>query len=214
VRPAAPADLLAPPEPDDRPVCTPAAAERWHHITSSWPVLEDEWMITLIQTGRRLAPELVPQALRRHRRDPVRRTRVMIAAGPLAVWLIGHVPDLDDSSTGRALTTAEREHLGELPDLPIPPELAPLVARSGSEAGGSIAIGLEDRTLVEAHRAVLVNVIARCAPEGLVDLADVLGAVDPRSPGHGLASVLADLATTRSRMLDELAGSGRSEEPG
>ena len=74
-----------------------------------------------------------------------------------------------------------------------------------------IAVGLEDRTLAEAHRAVLVNVIARCIPDGLPDIADVLGAVDARSPGHGLASVLADLAVTRHRMLDELAGPQLSE---
>jgi hypothetical protein len=58
--------------------------------------------------------------------------------------------------------------------------------------------------LAEAHRAVLVNLIARCAPGALVDLADVLDSVDPMSPGRGLVSVLADLATTRRRMLDEL----------
>ena len=55
-----------------------------------------------------------------------------------------------------------------------------------------------------AHRAVLVNLIARCAPAALVDIADILQAVDSISPGRGLASVLADLATTRHRMLDEL----------
>ena len=75
----------------------------------------------------------------------------------------------------------------------------------GAEVGGVIAVGLEDRTLAEAHRAVLVNVIARCVPEGLPDIAEVLGAVDNRSAGFGLASVLADLALTRYRMLDELA---------
>ncbi len=50
-----------------------------------------------------------------------------------------------------------------------------------------------------------MNVIARCVPEGLPDIAEVLEAVDTRSSGHGLASVLADLALTRQRMLDELA---------
>ncbi len=95
--------------------------------------------------------------------------------------------------------------MGELPELPVPPELAPLLTRRGAEVGGVIAVGLEDRTLAEAHRAVLVNVIARCVAEGLRDIADVLGAVDTRSAGHGLASALADLALTRQRMLDELA---------
>jgi hypothetical protein len=207
VRPADPVDPLAPPPPDDRPECTPAAADRWHHVTTSWPVLEDEWMLTLVGQGWRLAPELVPPALHRHRGDPIRRMRVMVAAGPLAEWLIGHVPDLAPVSAPRRLSTSELDRIGELPELPVPPELAPLLTRRGAEVGGVLASGLEDRTFGEAHRAVLVNVIARCAPEGLPDVADVLGAVDIRSPGHGLASVLADLARTRQRMLDELVGS-------
>jgi hypothetical protein len=211
VRPAAPIDPLAPPPPDDRPECVPAAADRWRHITASWPVLEDEWMLTLIGQGWRLAPDLVPAALQRHRRDPIRRARVMVAAGPLADWLIDHVPDLALAAAPRPLTAIERDRLGELPELPVPPELASLLAQRGAEVGGAIAVGLEDRSLAEAHRAVLVNVLARCVPEGLPDVADVLGAVDDRSPGHGLASVLADLALTRHRMLDELAGPQVSE---
>ena len=205
VRPADPIDPLAPPTPDDRPECVPAAVERWHHITTSWPVLEDEWMLTLVGRGWRLAAELVPPALRRHRRDPVRCARVMVAAGPLADWLIDHVPDLASAGPRRALSPIEVDRLGELPDLPVPPELTPLLTRRGAEVGGTIAAGLEDRSLGEAHRAVLVNVVARCVPGGLLDIADVLGAVDGRSAGHGLASVLVDLARTRHRMLDELA---------
>ena len=55
VRPADPVDPLAPPPPDDRPECIPAAVDRWHHVTTSWPVLEDEWMLTLVGQGWRLA---------------------------------------------------------------------------------------------------------------------------------------------------------------
>jgi hypothetical protein len=135
----------------------------------------------------------------------MRRARVMVAAGPLADWLIDHVPDLVPASDPRPLSPVEFERLGELPDLPVPPELAPLLTRPGAEVGGVLAVGLEDRSLGEAHRAVLVNVLARCAPGGLPDVAEVLGAVDSRSAGHGLASVLVDLAVTRHRMLDELA---------
>jgi len=204
VQPAAPADPLSPPAADERPECVPAASDRWRHLTSSWPVLEDEWMITLISRGWRLAPELVPAALRRHRRDRVRRARVFVAAGPLAAWLVDHVPELAANASGGSLTPTAREQLGELPELPIPPELTVLLDRSGAEIGGFIAVGVEDGSLAHAHRGVLVNVIARCAPDGLADIADVLGAVDSRSSGHALASVLADLATTRRRMLDEL----------
>lgn len=204
VLPADPIDPLAPPPLDDRSECVPAAVERWHHITTSWPVLEDEWMLTLLARGRRLAAELVPPALHRHRRDPIRRARVMVAAGPLADWLIDHVPDLVPASDLRPLSPIELEQLGELPELPVPPELAALLTRPGAEVGGVLAVGLEDRSFGEAHRAVLVNVLARCAPGGLPDVAEVLGAVDSRSAGHGLASVLVDLALTRHRMLDEL----------
>jgi hypothetical protein len=203
VQPAAPIPALIPAPSDDRPVCVPAAAERWHHVITSWPVLEDEWMLTLIGNGWRTAPELVPAMLQRHRRDPIRRARVAIAAGPIAQWLVEHLPELAIGD-GRIVANLDPEQLGELPSLPIPPELSVLLDRGGAEIGGSIAVGLEDRTLAEAHRAVLVNLIARCAPGALVDLADVLDSVDPMSPGRGLVSVLADLATTRRRMLDEL----------
>lgn len=204
VLPGPPLTPLAPPAADDRPPCTPAAVARWTHIVTSWPVLEDEWMLTLIEQGWRLAPELVPRVLQRQRRDPVRRVRARVAAGPLAAWLAEHLPDLDPSPT-RPPTGVEIERIGVLPDLPVPPELAALLTATGAEIGGTIAVGLEERVLVEAHRAVLINVVARCRPEALVDVADVLDAVDPTSPGRGLASVLADLATTRHRMLDELS---------
>jgi hypothetical protein len=189
-----------------RPADPIAAVDRWHHITTSWPVLEDEWMLTLVGRGWRLAAELVPPALHRHRRDPIRRARVLVAAGPLAEWLLGHVPDLAQTASARPLSAIEIDRLGELPELPVTPELAPLLTRRGAEVGGAIAVGLEERTLAEAHRAVLVNVIARCVPDGLADIAEVLGAVDAHSAGYGLASVLADLALTRQRMLDELTG--------
>lgn len=208
VRPAAALDPLAPPPVDDRPACPPAAADRWRHITNAWPVLEDEWTVVLIEHGWRMTPEVVVPALHRHRRDAVRRTRVMVAAGPLADWLLGHVPDLAPPPTsGPAL---DDEGLAALPELPIPPQFVGLLDATGSEVGGTIGVGLEDGSLGAPHRAVLINLLARCAPDALGDAADVLGAVDSRSPGHGLASLLGDLATTRRRMLDELAPSDAS----
>jgi hypothetical protein len=204
VLPASTLPALAPAPSDDRPACVPAAVDRWHHIVVSWPVLEDEWMLTLIGNGWRAAPELVPAMLRRHRRDPLRRARVVIAAGPLAPWLVEHLPDLGPPQN-QAAFAVDPEHVAALTALPIPAELAVLLDRSGAEIGGTVAHGLEDRSLGEAHRAVLTNLVARCAPDALIDIADVLDAVDPIAPGRGLASVLADLATTRHRMLDELS---------
>ena len=195
---------LAEPAADPRPPCTPAAVDRWHHVTTSWPVLEDEWTLVLIERGWRAAPELAPAMLRRHRRDAVRRARAEVAIGPLATWLSEHLPELEATSGARR-AALDPEALGALPELPIPPELAVLADRSGAELGGAVAVGLEDRSLGEAHRAVLVNLLARCPPGSLADVGEVLDAVDPVSPGRGLASVLADLALTRRRMLDELA---------
>ena len=37
VQPAPPMPALMPAPTDDRPVCVPAAVDRWHHITTSWP---------------------------------------------------------------------------------------------------------------------------------------------------------------------------------
>lgn len=192
---------LATPAPDDRPSCRPAAVERWHHITTSWPVLEDEWSLTLISNGWRIAPELAPAMLLRHRADPIRRTRTMVGAGATGRWLVEHMPEL---AAKHRHADVSPETLAELPDLPIPPELAELLDVSGAQCGGVLAAAIEGGALGPPHKAVLVNLVARVRPDALADIADVLDAVDSMSPGHGLATVLADLATTRRRMLDEL----------
>jgi len=192
---------LAAPPADERPIIVPAAADRWRHITVSWPVLEDEWTLASIQNGWRVAPELVPAMLRRHRRDPVRRARVLVAAGPVADWLVELLPD---HAGARPLDDVSSEEVAELPTLPIPPDLARLIGSPGAESGRVLAASIKAGELGPAHRAVLVNLVARVLPASLPDLARLLGAVDPLSPGHGLTFVLADLATTRARMLDEL----------
>lgn len=193
--------LLQPPDGDDRPIIVPAAVDRWHHVTVSWPVLEDEWMLTLIVNGWRVAPELVPALLRRHRNDPIRRARTEAASGPLASWLVSHLPDLA-ARPGRPAPSPDA--IAELPELPIPLELDVLLHAPSHEAARVIAAGIDDGRFSHAHRAVLVNLTARVRPESLADIARSLEAIQPLSPGHGLASVLADLARTRARMLDEL----------
>jgi hypothetical protein len=205
VLPGAAARPLAPPPPDDRPPCSPAAVERWYHITSSWPVLEDEWTLTLLTNGWRAAPELLPAMLGRHRSDPARQARVLEAAGPLGPWLVEQLPDLGPAARGGRRVADPAPAVGRtLPELPISPELASLLDAPGTDAGRVIGVGLESGALGASHRAVLVNLIARSRADGLADLAGVLEAVDPASSGHGLATVLADLALTRWRMLDEL----------
>ncbi len=195
-------DELAAAEVDERPPCVPAAVERWHHIVTSWPVLEDEWVLTLIAQGWRVAPELLPAMLMRHRSDPVRRTRVMVAAGSTGRWLVGHLPDL---AARHPAATVTPEALSELPELPIAPELAQMLDWPGAESGRVVAQALDDGGLGPSHKSMLVNLVARVRFDALVDFADVVAGVDARGPGYGLASVLTDLATTRHRMLDELS---------
>jgi hypothetical protein len=201
VLPGPPVPRLQPPASDERPVIVPAAADRWHHVVASWPVLEDEWLLTVIGNGWRVAPELVPDLLRRHRSDPLRRVWAETASGPLAGWIVSLVPDL---AARAGMPPPAAESLGELPELPIPVELQPLLDAPAGDAARVIAAGVERGQFASAHRAVLVNLLARMRPDALPLVAEVLGAVDPASPGAGLASVLADLALTRSRMLDEL----------
>lgn len=208
VTPGPVAAPLAPPQLDERPPCRPAAAERWHHIVASWPVLEDEWLLTLVAAGWRAAPELAPVMLRRHRSDARRWTLATAAIGPLAPWLVEQLPELVSSASG-----AHPEFPGELPALPISPELAPLLTATGAEAGGVLAVGLEGGAFGSPHRGVLANVVARIGPDALGDLAEALDAVDPSSVGYGLATVLADLATTRRRMLAELAPGSEPVSP-
>ncbi|MGB0114967.1 MAG: hypothetical protein WBP59_17235 [Ilumatobacteraceae bacterium] len=202
VLPGAPARPLAPPDPDERRTVVPAAVERWFHITTAWPVLEDEWMLTVVTNGWRLPPELVPDVLARHRKDPVRRARAMAACGPLATWLVGHVPAL--ATRGRSVAV-DLESVGEVPDLPIPGELVSLLGADGVAAGHRLATSIDRGELVHAHRAVLINLVARVRPDGLAEIERALGGVGETSIGHALASVLADLATTRRQMLDELS---------
>ena len=195
---------LAGPETDDRPVCVPAAAERWHHVISSWPVLEDEWLLTLLANGWRMPPDLVPELLTRHRSDPVRRVRAELACGPLAGWLVGHLPELAARGAASSQPDPSADEVAELPSLPIPPDLEPLLFADSVAVARQLAAGIDSGSLAHAHRAVLVNLVARVRPDALGEVAAALEAIDGGSIGFPLASVLADLARTRQRMLDEL----------
>jgi hypothetical protein len=201
VLPGPTAARLQPPAVDDRPVIVPAATERWRHVTTSWAVLEDEWLLTVIRNGWRIVPELAPDVLRRHRADPLRRAWAELGFGPLAEWIVAHVPELA-ARPGGARPSAEA--MAELPELPIPLDLEPLLHAPAGDAAWVIAAGVEAGRFGSAHRAVLVNLIARMPADTVPVVAEVLDAVDPAAPGAGLASVLADLARTRARMLDEL----------
>ncbi len=192
------ADPLQPPPVDERPWCSPQVANTWRDIVSEWPVLEDEWVLTVIETGRRLPPDVLVDMLVRHRSDPVRRTRAHLAGGPLAGWVVGHIPALEPSSA----RAPSPEAVAELPQLAIPPDLAELLAVDAHTFVQRLMPGFHAAGYGPSHKPVLVNLLARCRPAVLVDVAESLDSV--RS---GLAIALADLCRLRHRMLTELATS-------
>ena len=65
--PGEPIATVAPPADDARPITPATATATWRRIITDWPVLEDEWVLTIVRVGRRLAPELVSPVLVRHR---------------------------------------------------------------------------------------------------------------------------------------------------
>ncbi|HEY0518979.1 MAG TPA: hypothetical protein VGC84_05755 [Ilumatobacteraceae bacterium] len=200
VLPGASARAIAPPAEDPRPATPPAATATWRRIASDWPVLEDEWMLAVIRSGRRLAPELVVPILARHRTDATRHARALVAAGPLGRWMIEWSPRLGCSAKTRPVMEA----IGELPELAILPDLLPVLSASPKQAAHTIAGGLSSGVFGVSHRAVLVNLVARINPACLDHLGEAIGRVDPSQPSIGLAFALADLARLRHQMLTEL----------
>ncbi len=198
--PGAGAPLVAPPADDPRPITPPAASATWHRLVDDWPVLEDEWVLAVIHSGRRLAPELVVPVLSRYRTDATRHARALVAAGPLGQWMIEWSPRLACTSTKPAVMEA----IGELPDLPIVRDLQPMLWASPKQVAHTIAGGLTSGEFGVSHRAVLINVVARIQPVSLHALAEAIGHVDPSQPTIGLAFALADLARLRHQMLTEL----------
>ena len=199
------AEPMPAPATDRRPIAPPAATRRWHHVVASWPVLEDEWMLTLIERGWRADPQIVPAMLARHRTDALRRTHVVVAAGPIADWLGEHVESLRPAASA---IRVDRERLGVLPTLPVPPDLADLAHEPGERIGNVLAAALVAGTLGPAHRNVIVNMLARVEPDELVAVADGLERMPATSPSHGLGASMVDLVRTRRSMLDELTVSG------
>jgi hypothetical protein len=207
--PGASARLVAPPDDDPRPVTPPTASATWRRIVADWPVLEDEWVLAVLHTGRRLAPELVVPVLARHRTDAVRHARALVAAGPLGRWMIDWSPRLACT----AKSAAVMEAIGELPELAIVPDLLPVVSAPPVQAARTIAAGLSSGAFGISHRAVLINLVARINPASLPALEEAVGHVDPSQPSIGLAFALADLARLRHQMLTELQAPSEMETP-
>lgn len=194
------ADPLQPPDIDPRPWCPPGAVATWRTVVRDWPVLEDEWLLAVVERGYVLPPDALVELLQRHRTDAVRRARVVLAAGPTARWLVDHVPSLGASSPRRAAAEA----VAALPVLPVPPELHDLLTADAHTVARRLGADFAAGRYGPPHKAVLVNLIARCRPAVLVDAADALEAT-----GIGLALALADEARVRHRMLAELAQTSR-----
>lgn len=188
-----PAAGLQAPAADPRPATSVAAAATWRTVVAEWPVLEDEWMLAVLDRGWRLAPDVLVEALVRHRNDPVRRARVGRAGGPLAGWLVAHEPALASSSR-RAVPS---DAVTSLADLPMPPELAELLGADALTFTRGLAPAIDAAT--PSVKPVLVNLLARCRPAVLADAAGLLG-----QRQSGLALALADLCRLRLRMLTEL----------
>ncbi|MET0459227.1 MAG: hypothetical protein ABW195_08265 [Ilumatobacteraceae bacterium] len=197
--PLPPVAVLAPPAPDDRPLLPVAAAARWRRIVAEWPVLEDEWLQEVERRGWQLSPDVLVGLLRRHRTDAARRARVERIGGPVVAWLGELQPDLRPV----ARRGAPPVDMG-LPGLAVPPTLLALLEAPPGPVVTAVLTGFLDGTFVRSHRAVLVNFVARARPDGLPELAEALGRVDLPYDGIGVARSLADLATTRHEMLQEL----------
>ena len=191
---------LQPPAVDTRPWCSAASVECWRDIVSDWPVLEDEWVLTVVEQGLRVPPDALAELLFRHRADAVRRTRIALAAGPAAGWLTDQIDRLVPSSSSVSVSVSvSAESVTSLPDLPLPPDLAELLSADAHTFAARLVEGFTSSTYGAAHKAVLVNLLARCRPAVLLDAAEALDQV-----GVGLALALGDLARLRHRMLTTL----------
>lgn len=200
--PAVPVQL---PEADDRPWCPPAAVATWRQVVAAWPLLEDEWLLTVARSGLRVPPDLLVELLQRHRNDAVRRARVVLAGGATAHLLIDHLASL--AAPARRTTAATAS--AELPELPVSPGLANLLTADAHTFVRRLAQGFDAGEFGPPHRAVLVNLLARCRPEVLPDAASMLDRVArSSSPEHALAAGLGDLARLRHRALTELQPPG------
>ncbi len=195
-----PVPTVAPPAADARPVTPPSTTFTWRRVVADWPVLEDEWVLAVIRAGRRLAPDVVPPLLGRHRTDATRHARALVAAGPLGHWMIDWSPRL--ACTAKQQPVAEM--LAELPELPIVPELVPLLSAPPAQVARTLADGLNNASFGSSHRAVLVNLLARVRPASLPAIAQALDRVNTSSPSIGVALALSDLAHLRHHMLTEL----------
>lgn len=213
--------LVAPP-PDVRPLLPAVAADRWRDVITNWPILEAEWLRVATAAGWRPSADVLVALLRRHRHADALSAPVAELAGPLAGWLVEHVPELTPAPVRparskrapRAVVPAGDERV-----LAVPGELRPLLGGPPEQLADALVAGLGNGTFRWAHRDVLANVVASAPPESLPAIVSALGDARAtverdgrvRSPATGETSAplalwesLVELAAARRRMLEEL----------
>ncbi len=197
VRPGPAVPLLVSVPDDPRPVCSARAAALLLDVLSEWPVLLDEWFATLAAGGKRLAPELVVPLLGRFRSDPKRRAVVLEAAGPLGEWIAELFPEQLAPRKASARSGPE-------PHAPLPADFAALVALEPSVLAAALAEGLERTELSNRHRPMLVQLLCTVPAVTLPAVAAALNRAGTNPNTMGLALSLAELATIRHSMIQEL----------
>jgi hypothetical protein len=203
VRPGPLVDRLVPCPPDARPICPSPAALRLHDIIATWPVLVDEWLTCLLDAGWRLPPELAVLLLSGARRDPNRRARVVAAAGPLATWLAELFADLAPLG-GRGSSASGPDGGVDVSGLDLPPDLDAMRRLDATTLATALGDGLGSAAFANRHRPLLVKLICTVPPAHLPVLASALGRAVGHASTMGLAVSLADLASTRHAMIEEL----------
>lgn len=201
-RPGPPATPLAPPPPDDRPWCPVAAVASWRTVVEDWPLLEDEWLVRAIATGVRPPGDLLMDLLERHRTDVRRRQLLQHLAGPVVGWMSEHL-GLAVAPTGPPL-----HQLVALPAIPLHPDVAiDLAGAAPAQFANSVVDVLAADAFSGADLRLLEHVLVRCAPGALSDVERQLSRVADDARGGVAAAVLAELARTRTAMLDSFGTS-------
>ena len=162
---------------------------------SDWPLLEDEWLATMVETGWLAGPELTLPLVLRHRGNVRRMTMVAVVCGPIIDVLFSEFPDL---------APRRKPAAADPPELITVQALRTLLAGPPSPFIDELVDGLHRLRYNPTHRAVLEHAVATVNPATLLPLAAALDDTDRTLPSIGLAFALAELARLRHQALTEL----------
>ncbi len=200
--------LIGPPV-DARPMIPVAAGRRWHEIVAQWPVLEPEWLGVAHAAGWKPSPDVLVAMLRRHRRSAYVAARVMAFGGPVAPWLVEHLPDMQPFESRPGVAAPE----GRV--LTVPAELERILDEPDTVLADALVGGLIAGEFKWAHRTVLLNTMARIPHRSLgaavvaleIGRAAIQNGTDAtgeRAAPLALWESLVEVAEVRRAMLDEL----------